>query len=309
MQKKHYRSSLAVLLLAALIFASCAETQDSGRIVMDVYPQLSDSPIGEGILTSLPRDVVLRSEDIIILQSEIDDYLEELSPSMQTQLENNKVFILEQLFTEQIMLTEAITKLEEEGTNIDGKADMEILQTFFGNLVTDVEVDDREVEVFYEEHKELLNGMPFEEAEDQIKGLLIQMQQQEMVEDYVMDTIAGKQMEVQESWFHRQAEKALDNELDQARVSGQPTFVAFKSEGCVTCEEMEPIYEQVGNIYSNRVNIIEVQAEENQFLASRYGVQSVPTHIFYDDQGIEFYRETGSMEREDIEELLADLTE
>lgn len=312
MQKKamqHRTPFVLLLLLVAVISAACAETQDSGRIVMDVYPQLSDAPIGNGVLTSLPRNTVLRSGDISISEAEINDYLSEMSPSLQEQLQGNKIFILEQLFTEQIMLEEAKTRLAEEGVSIEDKPDMEILQEFFGSLVTDVDVDDSDVEDFYEEYREMLGDMPFEEAEAQIRGLLVQMEQQDIVERYVMDIISEKQMELQESWFHSNAESALDNEVDQARVSGRPTFVAFGSESCVTCEEMKPIYEEIGRMFGGTVNVLEIKAEENQFLASRYGVQSVPTHLFYDEDGIEFYRDSGSMEQQDIEELLTELSE
>lgn len=63
---------------------------------------------------------------------------------------------------------------------------------------------------------------------------------------------------------------------------------------------MAPILEQLKGEYAGRMNVMFVDAWENPEEAKKYGVQMIPTQIFYDTEGQELFRRTGFIGKEDI---------
>ena len=50
-----------------------------------------------------------------------------------------------------------------------------------------------------------------------------------------------------------------------------------------------------------------VSVREEQILASRYGIQSIPVQIFFDKDGKEVFRHTGFWPQEELEKKLAEI--
>ena len=62
--------------------------------------------------------------------------------------------------------------------------------------------------------------------------------------------------------------------------SEKPVLVDFFATWCGPCRQMSPILEQVSEERSD-VKIVKVDVDENQNLASEYGVMSIPTLIYF----------------------------
>ena len=68
------------------------------------------------------------------------------------------------------------------------------------------------------------------------------------------------------------------NEIIQ---QSKPTLVDFFATWCGPCRMQAPILEEVKKTRGDKVNIIKIDIDQNQPVAQRYNVQSIPTLIVF----------------------------
>lgn len=71
------------------------------------------------------------------------------------------------------------------------------------------------------------------------------------------------------------------NDFTQLIAESKPTLVDFHATWCGPCRMQGPILEEVKSKFGDKVNIIKVDIDQNQELAARYNVRSVPTLIMF----------------------------
>lgn len=80
---------------------------------------------------------------------------------------------------------------------------------------------------------------------------------------------------------------AIVNVSDQSfvgEVEGQGTVVVdFWAPWCGPCKMLAPILEELSNELGDDVKIAKLNVDENPETASRFGVMSIPTLIFFKD--------------------------
>ncbi|HXG07156.1 MAG TPA: thioredoxin [Nitrososphaera sp.] len=76
-----------------------------------------------------------------------------------------------------------------------------------------------------------------------------------------------------------------------------PVFVDFWAEWCGPCRMVGPAIEQIGKILAGKVKVAKLNVDENQEIAMRYGVQSIPSLILFKD-GKEVARTIGAASKE-----------
>ena len=79
-----------------------------------------------------------------------------------------------------------------------------------------------------------------------------------------------------------------------------PKLVDVGADKCIPCIKMAPILEALKEDYAGRMEVKFVDAWKNRDEAASYGVQMIPTQIFYSADGKELHRHTGFLGREDI---------
>ena len=79
-----------------------------------------------------------------------------------------------------------------------------------------------------------------------------------------------------------------------------PRLVDVGADKCIPCIKMAPILENLKGDFAGRMDVKFVDVWKNRDEASNYGVQMIPTQIFYAADGQELYRHTGFYGREDI---------
>jgi thioredoxin 1 len=63
--------------------------------------------------------------------------------------------------------------------------------------------------------------------------------------------------------------------------SDVPVLVDFWAEWCGPCRMVGPAVEQVGNIMAGKVKVTKLNVDENQEIAMRYNVQSIPSLLLF----------------------------
>jgi thioredoxin 1 len=66
----------------------------------------------------------------------------------------------------------------------------------------------------------------------------------------------------------------LENEIEKSEI---PVFVDFWAPWCGPCRAVAPIVEEIASEYSGKVSFVKVNIDENNEIASRYNVFSIPT--------------------------------
>ena len=69
---------------------------------------------------------------------------------------------------------------------------------------------------------------------------------------------------------------------------------------------MQPIMEEIEKVYGEQVKVVfhDVWTEEGRPYAEKYRIRSIPTQVFLDTQGIEYFRHVGFFPKGEIVEVL-----
>ena len=79
-----------------------------------------------------------------------------------------------------------------------------------------------------------------------------------------------------------------------------PRLVDVGADKCIPCKMMAPILEELKAEYAGRMDVRFVDAWKKPEEAEKYGVQMIPTQIFYNTEGKELFRRTGFIGKQDI---------
>jgi thioredoxin 1 len=79
-----------------------------------------------------------------------------------------------------------------------------------------------------------------------------------------------------------------------------PRLVDLGAGKCIPCKKMAPILEELKKEYAGRMEVEFIDVWKNPDAGKAYGVEMIPTQIFYDASGKELERHTGFFGKEDI---------
>lgn len=85
--------------------------------------------------------------------------------------------------------------------------------------------------------------------------------------------------------------------VPMAPVPGMVTMVDIGAKKCIPCKMMAPIIEELEKEYRDKAAIVFIDVWENPQEGPKYGIQLIPTQIFYDAKGKEVLRHEGFMEK------------
>jgi thioredoxin len=87
--------------------------------------------------------------------------------------------------------------------------------------------------------------------------------------------------------------------------SDMPVLVDFWAEWCGPCRMVGPAVEQLSQTMSDKIRVAKLNVDENQEIAMRYGVQSIPSLILF-KAGKEVARTIGAAPKERYQKFIED---
>ena len=84
------------------------------------------------------------------------------------------------------------------------------------------------------------------------------------------------------------------------------TFVELGSVRCIPCQQMQPVMKSVEQKYGKDVKVVfhDVWTEAGAPYAKQYGIEAIPTQVFLDKDGKEFFRHVGFFPEEELVKVL-----
>jgi thioredoxin 1 len=102
------------------------------------------------------------------------------------------------------------------------------------------------------------------------------------------------------------AKDVTESTFEQEVIEGSketPVLVDFWAEWCGPCHAVSPVLDKIAQERQGALKLVKVNIDENQDLAGRYGVMSIPTMILFKD-GEPAAATMGARPKGDIEKQL-----
>ncbi len=295
---------MSLMMLLSMVFCivlgPALADQPAAVTVEQAYPGLATGVLKLGRLTDMGKDIVLKAYQIEIKSNFAKEMLTQSPPELRKELEKNLFFLLEQKAMEMLIQQDAVSL----GVSADQPKDA-MLKAYVERLTGALKVNEVEVKAFYEANKEMMGGQPFDQVKGSIEPFLLEQKKAEAIDSRIENLSKRTDIQLNREWVKEQAASAMDNPVDKARKSGKPTLVQFGASGCIPCDMMQPILDRLKKRFPDKLTVVFVHVRENQLLAARFGIRSIPVQAFFDKEGQEVFRHTGFFAEKDVLEQLA----
>ena len=91
-----------------------------------------------------------------------------------------------------------------------------------------------------------------------------------------------------------------------AQEKPKVTFIELGSVRCIPCQKMQVVIKKVEEKYPNQVKTIfyDVWTEEGEPFGDIYKINLIPTQVFLDENGKEYFRHEGYFEFDELEKII-----
>ena len=84
------------------------------------------------------------------------------------------------------------------------------------------------------------------------------------------------------------------------------TFIELGSVRCIPCQQMQTVMKSIEQKYASQVKVIfyDVWTDAGSPYGKQYGINAIPTQIFLDETGKEYFRHEGFFAEEELVKIL-----
>jgi len=79
-----------------------------------------------------------------------------------------------------------------------------------------------------------------------------------------------------------------------------PILLEFGRGWCIPCKYMKPILDDMAQMYAKKALVLAVDMDANRDLVNSFRIRIMPTQVFLSPDGKEFFRNEGTLERDQI---------
>jgi thioredoxin 1 len=280
-----------------LLLAATAICQAAPELVQGRYPGLSTGLLRLAFLEPMDEETLFAADGgIIIRTSDMEQIINGEEPQIKVNADKNRFYILEQAASDRLLLSQAI----KSGIPFEDRDADKAIQTFLDGKLAAPYVSEEEILAYYHEAKDIIGKTPIEDVRNELEAYLLQEKKQAEIRDYIAGLGYTIRLRVNEKWLDKNARIALENPVDRARGSGKPILAEFSAENCTACDMMELVLSEIQREYGGAMTIVPINVVEDYFLASRFGVRSIPVQIFFDINGKEVFRHVGYFPKTEV---------
>jgi thioredoxin 1 len=97
-----------------------------------------------------------------------------------------------------------------------------------------------------------------------------------------------------------------DRTAGNKSITYKVTFVELGSVKCIPCQQMQPVMKSVEQKYGTQVKVVfhDVWTDAGAPYAKKYGIEAIPTQVFLDETGKEYFRHVGFFPEEELIKVL-----
>ena len=118
----------------------------------------------------------------------------------------------------------------------------------------------------------------------------------------------GKSSEISSPVKSSETTESETIEQTKPKQPGGPkvTFIELGSVRCIPCIAMQEVMKEIEQEYGEQVRIVfyDVWTPQGEPFARQYGIRVIPTQVFLDNTGQEFFRHEGYFPKEELVEVM-----
>ncbi len=102
------------------------------------------------------------------------------------------------------------------------------------------------------------------------------------------------------------ANKVTESADDDPEKKTKVTFIELGSVRCIPCQKMVPIMESVEKKFGDQIKVVfyDVWTPEGRPYGEKYKIRAIPTQVFLDEKGDEYFRHEGFFPEDELVEVL-----
>lgn len=93
---------------------------------------------------------------------------------------------------------------------------------------------------------------------------------------------------------------AAKAERPKATPKRLPKMIDLGADKCIPCKMMKPIIAELQKDHKGKLDVVFIDVWKNPAAAEKYDIKSIPTQVFLDENGKEFFRHPGFFPKGDI---------
>lgn len=288
---------MRVLLMTMFILSEAAGVagDEAAATVSQKHPYVCAGALRQAVLAELPDGIVARSEGAKLSLEDVRVEISAAPSSQRAELEKYQAHVLEQLVTKRLLEVEARAWASRNGKEANTAG---LVGQYLGAQVLSLEATEQDARSFFEQYRNFFSNSSFDDVRETALLLAREDKRSAARSQFVKSIGSRHRIEVASGWMAKQVEVWARNPVEQARVSGRPSFITFSVIGC--CDKMHPIVQDMKMAFRKSANVVFVNVREEPVLAAAYGVEAIPVELFFDAKGNRIYSHHGVMSNEEV---------